>query len=71
MKPKPLRPKIKRTSGWQRRLQAGDEVTWNDPNAGSSTRTGVLSHIVFLTENVAEITMTDNWSIQVYLSELS
>ena len=52
-------------------LRPGDEVTWNDPDDGHCTRSGILSAIEFIGDDSARITFQDGWSAEVLLSELS
>ena len=56
---------------WQYKLHAGDEVTWNDPDGGACSVTGDILSIEFLPEQCARLTMTNGWSSEVRLSELS
>jgi hypothetical protein len=56
---------------WRRRLHVGDEVTWNDPDEGQCTRTGVICEIRYIGGDIASITFTDGWRSEVFLSELS
>jgi prepilin-type processing-associated H-X9-DG protein len=60
-----------RRHGWQRQLHSGDEVTWNDPDAGIYSRTGIISVIRFHRGHCATILFTDGHSVEVVLSELS
>jgi hypothetical protein len=52
-------------------LQYGDEVTWNDPDEGTCTRTGIISEIVWLDEETIDLTFQDGWTSQVRPEELS
>ena len=56
---------------WRRHLVPGDEVTWNDPDGGACSRTGIILEIEFTGQDTADITMTDGWNTEVMLSELS
>ena len=56
---------------WRRHLHTGDEVTWNDPDEGRCSRTGIICEIRYIGNDVAAITFTDGWQSEVPLSELS
>lgn len=59
------------TKDWRRELKAGDEVTWNDPDAGACSFTGIIAQIEFKPDNAAWIMFVDGHEIEVLLSELS
>ena len=56
---------------WRKKLHPGDEVTWNDPDEGKCSHTGVIAEIKYQEEDVAWIMMTDGWGTEVLLKELS
>jgi hypothetical protein len=58
-------------SDWRFRLHAGDEVTWNDPDGGSCSFTGIVSELVYKPDSSAWILFSDGHEIEVYLEELS
>jgi hypothetical protein len=60
-----------RKNDWRRKLQRGDEVTWNDPDEGLCTRTGKVLTIEYLEDDCAKLTMEDGWHSEVRLQELS
>ena len=64
-------PKTKRKPGWQKQLHAGDEVSWNDPDAGLCSVTGIIAEIRFMHDNSASIVFTVGHHLEVFLSELS
>lgn len=49
----------------------GDEVTWNDPDEGTCTRTGILSDIEYIGGETFRIVFEDGWETEVYAEELS
>jgi len=58
---------------WRRQLHSGDEITWNDPDAGACSRSGTILEIEYDQEgeDVAKITFTDGEYLEVLLEELS
>jgi hypothetical protein len=56
---------------WRRQLHSGDEITWNDPDEGTCSRSGTILEIEYLDEDVAKITFTDGEYLEVLLEELS
>ena len=56
---------------WRRHLHTGDEVTWNDPDEGRCTRTGIICEIRYIGGDIASIMFTDGWQSEVFLRELS
>jgi hypothetical protein len=60
-----------RKNDWRHKLQRGDEVTWNDPDEGLCTRTGIILSIEYFGDDSAKLTMTDGWYSEVMLQELS
>ena len=58
-------------SDWRRNLHSGDEVTWNDPDDGLCSRTGVIGSIRYFGDDKAAIRWQDGDEVEVYLQELS
>lgn len=56
---------------WTAQLHPGDEVTWNDPDEGKCSRTGIIAQIEFIGDDAARLTLTDGWHAEVLLAELS
>jgi hypothetical protein len=56
---------------WKRNLHPGDEITWNDPDAGRCSRRGIIQNIEYGEDDSAIITFTDGSVIGVFLKELS
>lgn len=50
--------------------KVGDHVTWNDPDDGVCSRTGVLTKVTHLNDSDIRIVMEDGWEAEVCESEL-
>jgi hypothetical protein len=59
-----------KTKNWQYFLHSGDEVTWNDPDNGICSRTGIIQSIE-CTEDMAKIVWVGGDYLECFLSELS
>jgi hypothetical protein len=60
------------TNDWQTRIQAGDKVTWNDPDDGLCSRTGRIHSISYHEDEESAMITWENGDItEVMLSELS
>lgn len=57
-------------TGWARQLDTDDEVTWNDPDAGKCSLTGVIETINWHGD-VAQITFRGGQFIEAFEHELS
>jgi hypothetical protein len=68
--PKGLREGGRMTLREVKKLHPGDEVTWNDPDDGACTRTGVIQSIK-VTGNVVQITWQDGSDLECFARELS
>lgn len=73
-------PTRARRTGWQFALHPGDEVTWNDPDAGLCSRTGIIAQIRWARDTrepahvrslVGWLTYTDGHTIEILATELS
>lgn len=53
-----------------RKLQPGDQVTWNDPDGGACTRTGTIQAIS-INGSIVSITWQDGSDLECYARELS
>jgi hypothetical protein len=54
------------------KLHSGDEITWNDPDNGICSKTGIILDIEFLPDDqIATITFQDGSYIQCFYNELS
>lgn len=49
----------------------GDHVTWQDPDDGVCSRTGVLTKVEHLNDSDIRVTMEDGWEAEICESELS
>lgn len=56
---------------FRKHLQPGDEITWNDPDQGLCTKTGVISYIEYKDEDVVFIRFIDGSELECFLSEIS
>lgn len=56
---------------WRIQLHAGDEVTWNDPDEGKCSRTGIIAEIDFIGQGAVMLRFMDGWESEVLLSELT
>ena len=56
---------------WRCKLHSGDEVTWNDPDGGICTRSGTISTVDYYSEGAVRLVMTDGWSVEALITELS
>lgn len=52
-------------------IHPGDEVTWNDPDNGTCSRTGVVESVEFHENGIVELTMNDGWTVEAFVHELS
>jgi hypothetical protein len=58
-----------KNNDWRKHLHSGDEVTWNDPDNGTCSRTDVIQDIVYGEDDTAWIQWKDGSEVQVFLSE--
>ena len=49
----------------------GDEVTWNDPDEGSCSVTGIIKNIQRKADGVVLLSLKNGWSSEVFFRELS
>jgi hypothetical protein len=57
---------------WRTRLRTGDEVTWNDPDNGTCTRTDIIASIRYIGDGEsAVITWANGDVVEVFMDELS
>jgi hypothetical protein len=57
--------------GWKYGLHGGDEVTWNDPDDGKCSRTGVIGSIEYIAGDRVRITWKDGGEVEALIEELS
>lgn len=67
-----LEPNLKRRSPqWRKLLQAGDQVTWTDPDQGLCSRTLTIGAIRYLPGGVVQITDQFGGFVEAHFNELS
>lgn len=56
---------------WRLKLRKGDEITWNDPDDGICSRTGIIGAIEYPSEGIARVTWQDGGTTEMKISEIS